>query len=169
MIKGKIEDEIRSSYFGGNVDVFINDTEDMLSYYYDMNSQYPNAMLEDMPIGNPIFTTEKDLDKIFGFVYGTIKAPSEEILRIPIIQYRDPITRTVSCPRGLFKRMIFTEEIKAAIKYGYSIEIEYGYNFKRSKDLFKDYVTTFYNLKKHAKVPVERYTVKLMFGSAAPP
>jgi len=37
-----------------------------------MNSQYSYAMLEDMPIGNPIFTTETKLENIFGFVYGEI-------------------------------------------------------------------------------------------------
>jgi len=31
-------------------------------------------MLQEMPIGNPIFTTEKNIDNIFGFVYGKITA-----------------------------------------------------------------------------------------------
>lgn len=35
-----------------------------------MNSQYPRAMLNDMPVGNPTLSLEKDLNKIFGFVYG---------------------------------------------------------------------------------------------------
>jgi len=41
-----------------------------------MNSQYPAAMLLDMPIGDPVLSLETNLDKIFGFVYGEITAPS---------------------------------------------------------------------------------------------
>jgi hypothetical protein len=73
MIKGDLEMEIRSSYFGGNVDVFINEISN--GYYYDMNSQYPKAMLNDMPVGEPILSLENNLDKIFGFVFGEIQAP----------------------------------------------------------------------------------------------
>lgn len=36
MIKGEVETEIRKSYFGGNVDVFINKINK--GYYYDLNS-----------------------------------------------------------------------------------------------------------------------------------
>lgn len=67
------------------------------------------AMLNDMPVGDPVLSLEKNLYKIFGFVYGEITAPSEEILKIPFIQYKDPITRANFCPRGKFKRLIFSE------------------------------------------------------------
>jgi len=46
-------------------------------------------MLPEMPIGNPILLLKKNIDKYFGFVYGKITAPSEEILRVPFIQYKD--------------------------------------------------------------------------------
>lgn len=67
MIKGGLEAKIRSSYFGGNVEVYINKISE--GYYYDMNSQYPKAMLFDMPIGDPILSLETNLNKIFGFIY----------------------------------------------------------------------------------------------------
>jgi len=90
MIKGELEKEIRTSYYGGNVDVFINYIEN--GYYYDMNSQYPKAMLEDMPVGDPNLSLEKDLNKIFGFIYGEITCPEEDVLRVPFVQYRTPVT-----------------------------------------------------------------------------
>lgn len=68
MIKTEIETEIRTSYFGGNVDVFINEVSNC--YLYDLNSQYPKAMLNDMPVGDPILSLETNLDNIFGFVFG---------------------------------------------------------------------------------------------------
>jgi hypothetical protein len=42
MVKGELEREIRSSYFGCNVEVFINEISK--GYLYDINSQYPKAM-----------------------------------------------------------------------------------------------------------------------------
>jgi len=37
-----------------------------------LNSQYPFAMLNYMPVGNPVFTTKNNLNNIFGFVYGEV-------------------------------------------------------------------------------------------------
>jgi hypothetical protein len=86
MVKGIVEKDIRSAYKGGIVNNFntqlINN-----AYYYDMNSQYPNAMLNDMPIGNPIFTTENNLNNIFGFVYGKITPPNSDVLKNLTIEH----------------------------------------------------------------------------------
>jgi len=109
-LKGGLEKEIRSAYYGGNVDVFINKIEN--GFLYDMNSQYPKAMLKDLPVGEPVLSLETNLDKIFGFVYGEITCPNENILQIPFIPYKDPIFKLKSCSRGKFSRLIFYEEIK---------------------------------------------------------
>jgi len=122
-------------------------------------------MLQEMPIGNPIFTTEKNIDDIFGFVYGKITAPSEEILRVPFIQYKDSYIGNVTCPRGEFSRMIFTEEMKYARKYGYSIDIEYGYHFEKGTGLFDDFVNKHYLIKKESTDPVLRQIAKLMLNA----
>jgi len=163
MIRGNVEKEIRSAYFGGNVNVFVNKMNK--GFYYDMNSQYPNAMLNDMPIGNPTLSTDKDLNNYFGFVYGQITAPDSDRLRVPYIQMRDEKSDEVTCPRGTFSRMIFSEEIKEAIKDGYTINVQYGYKFERGKDLFKNYVSTMYNIKKNTKDPVEKALSKLLLNS----
>jgi len=162
MIKGKVEEDIRNSYFGGNVGVFANEINK--GFLYDINSQYPKAMLEDMPVGNPVYTTEKNLDNIFGFVYGKVIAPSPEVLKIPFIQVKDPKTGLVSCPRGEFYRMMFTEEIKYAIKHGYKFEILYGYQFKKGK-LFTDFVNIHYENKKNAPDPIKKHICKLLLNS----
>jgi hypothetical protein len=112
-----------------------------------VNSQYSKAMLNDMPVGNPVLSLETNLDNIFGFVFGEIHCPDENTLQVPFIQYKDPLNRMNSCPRGKFSRLIFSEEIKYALKFGYSIIIEYCYQFKRGKDLFKDYVLDHYEIK----------------------
>jgi len=67
MIRGQVEKDIRSAYHGGIINV--NNKQEVKNvFYYDMNSQYPNAMLQDMPLGNPVFSTDKDLSNIFGAV-----------------------------------------------------------------------------------------------------
>ena len=163
MIRGNVEKEIREAYFGGNVDAFINKIDK--GFYYDMNSQYPFAMLNDLPVGNPTLTNDTNLNNYFGFVYGEITAPNYERLRIPYIQMRDEKTDIISCPRGSFSRMIFSEEMKEAIKDGYSIKVKYGYKFERGINLFKNYVDTFYNIKKTTKDPVEKALSKLLLNS----
>jgi hypothetical protein len=95
-------------------------------------------MLNDMPLGNPVLSLENNLDNIFGFVYGEIYCPDENILQVPFIQCKDPLGNLNTCPRGKFKRLIFSEEIKYALKFGYTIDIEYSYQFKRGKGLFTD-------------------------------
>lgn len=163
MIKGGLEKKFRSSYFGGNVEVFINLITS--GYLYDMNSQYSKAMLKDMPIGNPTLSFESNLDNIFGFVYGEIKCPNESELQVPFIQARDSFYSNIKCPRGKFKRLIFSEEIKYAIKFGYKINIEYSYLFERGKDLFTDFVNEHYKIKKSTKDPVQKNISKLILNS----
>ncbi len=163
IIKGELETEIRKSYFGGNVDVFINKITN--GYLYDINSQYPTAMLQDMPVGDPVLSLETNLDKIFGFVYGEIYCPNEQTLQVPFIQFKDPITRDVSCPRGKFKWLIFYEEIKYALSFGYKRNVDYCYQFERGKDLFKGYVLDHYENNQNYKDPVQRTISKLFFNS----
>ena len=163
MVRGNVEKEIRSAYFGGNVNAYINKMDH--GFYYDMNSQYPYAMLNDMPIGNPTLSNDTNLDNYFGFVYGEITAPDVNTLRVPYIQMRDEKTDIVDCPRGTFSRMIFSEEMKEALKDGYSIKIQYGYKFERGKNLFKEYVETMYEIKKNTLDPVEKTLSKLLLNS----
>jgi DNA polymerase type B, organellar and viral len=165
LIKGTLEERLRKGYHGGNVHVYVN--EILNGYYYDMVSQYPKAMLQDMPVGNPVFTTEKDLDKIFGFVYAKITCPNEEELRVPLIRYKDPHTREVTTPRGTFTTLVFSEELKQVRDlYGYKVEeILYSYQFNRGKDVFTNYIEHFFALKKNAKNSVERKLAKLMLNS----
>jgi DNA polymerase type B, organellar and viral len=82
--KGKLEEFIRKGYYGGIVDILVHYT-DYETYKYDVNSHYPNAMLQPMPGGKPRISTEKDLDKIFGFVEAKVMAPTKEELKVPIL------------------------------------------------------------------------------------
>lgn len=95
-----MEKSIRESYFGGNVAAYANESKGIVgkAFHYDMNSQYPASMLIKMTVGNPVFTTNTNLDSYNCFVYANITPPTEDQLKILYIQYRDDNGR-VSCPR----------------------------------------------------------------------
>jgi hypothetical protein len=103
MIKGPLEGFIREAYFGGNVGKFMNNSIVDEAFHYDMNSQYPKAMLTKMPTGNPVFSTNTNLDQYFGFVYALIHPPTSDELRNLYIQFRDDKGK-ISCPRYSFYR-----------------------------------------------------------------
>jgi hypothetical protein len=46
--------------------------------------------------------------------------------------------------------------MKSAIKQGYKFEMLCGYKFERGKDVFKNYVTELYEIKKNSLNPVEK-------------
>jgi hypothetical protein len=66
IIVGKAYNDLSQAYSGGLVDVYKPTGENL--YHSDVNSLYPFAMLQDMPVRAPVFTTETDLDSLFGFV-----------------------------------------------------------------------------------------------------
>lgn len=120
-------------------------------------------MLKDMPTGNPVLTSEKDLNKLFGFTYGLITPPSESELKVPLLRQR--IEGEIIYPRKPYKAMIFTELIKEAIKYGYKFEVEFSYTFDRTENVFKKYVLEHYKDKQNAKEVVTRNISKLLLNS----
>lgn len=95
MIKGPLETFIRQAYKGGNSGVFVKGDERFVSsgYHYDMNSQYPNAMIFSMPTGNPVFSNNTNLEYYkLGFVFARITPPSEKVLPNLFIQIRNAKT-----------------------------------------------------------------------------
>jgi hypothetical protein len=85
-LSGKSEKDIRKSYTGGSVDMYIPKGKNIKCY--DVNSLYPFVMYSnEMPVGKPrYFNGDIRLikDNPFGFFYCEIIAP-ENILH-PIIQ-----------------------------------------------------------------------------------
>ena len=90
-ILGNVEHDIRQSYTGGAVDMYIpSNNNEFKLFYYDVNSLYPFIMANyPMPIGKPTYF-EGDITKIekdaFGFFYCKITSPSN--LNHPILQRR---------------------------------------------------------------------------------
>jgi hypothetical protein len=97
IIDGVVHEHIRKAYYGGLSNVYKPISCDEKLYYYDVNSLYPYGMLSSMPIGNPIHSTNRDINKIFGFVFAKIIA--DEDVKIPILPVRN-IDGSLIAPRG---------------------------------------------------------------------
>ena len=180
---GKVEKNIRKSYTGGAVDVYIPHNRIgsffVLAksvfkklYYYDVNSLYPFVMANHpMPIGKPVYF-QGDIRSIdpeaFGFFYCNITSP--EYLEHPILQRR---IKTSSSERtiaglGTWTGWISSMEMDNAIKYGYQFEILNGYQFDKG-NLFKEYVNKMYKLrleypKGHAMNLVAKLLMNSLYG-----
>jgi hypothetical protein len=176
-IHGKAEQDIRQSYTGGAVDVYIPHSKigSFFSktwrtlYYYDVNSLYPTVMARgDMPIGNPT-VFEGDIRSInpeaYGFFYCEITSPEQ--LEHPILQRRIDTsdgTRTIA-GLGTWKGWIFSVEMDNAMKYGYTYKILKGYEFKKG-NIFKEFVNTMYKLRQeYTKDHPINLIAKLMMNS----
>lgn len=134
---GDLENAVRSAYFGGRTEVFVPKGENLVSY--DFNSLYPTAMLQPMPVGQPTFSLNKDLSKIFGFVKATITTPS---IHIPVLPCRVKINGEdkLIFPIGSWTGWYFSEELKLAERFGYKIDVQESYIFEKSYDYFNGYV-----------------------------
>ena len=148
VIDGYIEKIIRQGYYGGLVDV----VEHLVTnaFKYDANSHYPAAMLNDMPVGHPVISDEKDINKVFGYCHAKVTAPSEEILTHPTLPFRDT-SGVTTCPRGNFEGVWFSEELKDNIKRGYKVEIVSSVVLKRGKGLFDKFINNLFSSKAKAK------------------
>ena len=142
---GELDQDIRLSYFGGEVNVYKPRGNNI--FCYDVNSLYPYAMLKPMPIGYPkIVRGDIKLNKSFGFYYASIKTPLN--LEIPVLPYKDNIKEKILFPQGEWKGWYFSEELKEAKKnYNYKITQHHGYEFEKNPTLFHDYVHRYYALK----------------------
>lgn len=70
MVQGGLEKYFRKAYYGGSVNIAAHHCQK--GFIYDMNSQYPNAMLLNLPVGDKLRLMSISKDKLkdcFGIVY----------------------------------------------------------------------------------------------------
>lgn len=146
IIDGNVYKDIKRGFFGGKTEVY-KPLGDNLKYY-DINSLYPKAMLNPMPVGNPeliyydIPRDLKELKDLFGFAEAEIEAPR---ISRPILPVR--LGGRIYNPIGKWRGMYFIEELRSAMKAGYKVKIIYAYNFEKGYDIFKEYIDYNYAMK----------------------
>jgi DNA polymerase type B, organellar and viral len=133
-------------------------------FQYDINSQYPKAQCNELPIGNPIISNNSDLNYYFGFVFVEVFPPIEAPAQYYILLTKNDKGERMNL-RTSFKGMYFSEELKQAVsEFGYKVNVIWGYHWpKKSKDpkLFGNFVSTFYDKKSKAIEPVTKTMSKL--------
>lgn len=169
-LSGKIANDIRTSYTGGAVDMYIPEPPKGVEIKgYDVNSLYPKQMYDRlMPIGVPTYF-EGDIKLVdpnaFGFFYCKIIAPDN--IKHPVIQTHVKINNMVRtiAPVGNWTDMLFSLEISNAIRLGYKFEILWGYTFEK-EEIFKDYVDFLYSLRlNYPKSDPMNYIAKILLNS----
>lgn len=156
-----VERDIRQSYTGGAVDVYIphNRISSFFGniralftklYAYDVNALYPFIMANTpMPIGKPIAfqgNIRAVEPEAYGFFYCEITSP--EYLKHPLLQRRIKTAEGIRTIAGLgsWSGWIYSMEMDNAMKFGYNFEILKGYEFEKGY-IFKEYVNKMYNLR----------------------
>jgi hypothetical protein len=162
IIKGQIESEIRNAYYGGITAVHQNSIQS--GFFYDVNSSYPASMLKTMPVGNPTYTTNKNLKELFGFVKAIVVAPSSQELANAVLPAR---TKTgLELFRDTRIGRWFSEELKFAESLGYKITVIDAYIFKKGYNVFAGFINTLYAMKSQNDLnPSRRQTAKLLLVS----
>jgi hypothetical protein len=146
---GHTFDFIKKGYTGGRVDVFKFYGEKL--YYYDVNSLYPTVYSsKPMPVGTPTWFNGNILDydpEAFGFFRCNITAPDD--LYIPVLQTHVKTKGGIRsmAPLGTWTGVLFSEEMKMAIKYGYKFEVLEGYTFDK-EIVFDEYAQDMFAIKK---------------------
>lgn len=141
---------IRRGYYGGRVEVFRPRGEGVS--YYDINSSYPRAMLEDMPGGEVrqygprigVEHFERFSHSAVGFIECEVDIP--ESCYLPPLPYRDEQTGKLLFPVGRFSGVWSWSELRLLVDplvNGSILNIKRSVWFER-KDLFFDYVKELY-------------------------
>jgi hypothetical protein len=77
-----LEKTLRESYYGGHTQVYKHYGQNL--YDRDLRSRLPFAMLKDMPVGKPVYSTSKNLNDYFGFVKVEITATNVQRSCLPV-------------------------------------------------------------------------------------
>jgi hypothetical protein len=157
-LTNKLDKLIRLAYIGGSTDYYLKYGENLK--HYDVNSLYPKAMCNPMPIK---FLGAKQgvdcrLEDIFGFVEARITTPNN--LEVPLLPFK--LNNETIHPLGSWIGLYFSEELKEVVKHGYKVELIMVYEFSK-ENIFNDYIEYFYNIKKNSKGAL-RYIAKMLLN-----
>jgi hypothetical protein len=145
-----MHDWIRKSYYGGRTEVYRSAGKGLT--YYDINSSYPRAMLEDMPAGivkqygpkktvADFYRIERDA---IGFVECEVYIPPTCYL--PPLPYRDEQRGKLIFPTGTFRGVWAWDELKLLFDrlVGGTIKTVTRSVWYQRKSLFFDFVKELY-------------------------
>jgi hypothetical protein len=138
-----VDEFVREGYYGGGTDYYKAFVTNMK--YYDINSLYPNAMKNPMPL-NLIkihnFMNNIKLENFFGYIKVEVTCP-KSVAR-PMLPFK--FEGKTIYPTGTWTATYFSEELKAVQMLGYKFKLIKGFEFSKA-NIFDDYVDHFFNIK----------------------
>lgn len=164
MAKRSVNDEMRLAYYGGRTEIFKQFVNGKKYYWYDINSLYPFVMFNHKyPISPPktiLNPTKETIFEHMGITKCKVKAPKN--IEIPLLPYRH---NKLFFPIGEFEGYWDNCLLVKAYELGYKITPLKAFVFD-SDYIFKDYINTFYKLKKQSKSKTAPYIIaKLLMNS----
>jgi hypothetical protein len=140
---------IREGYFGGRVEVFR--AEGKCLRYYDINSSYPAAMLEPMPVGEGshwLGEPPEFLKQRLGFARCDVEVP-EDIAIPPLpVKCNDPnlpdLKGRLIFPVGKLSGVWELEELNFAVSLGATIKKWHEGWYYEGSTIFADFITDIY-------------------------
>ncbi len=151
-------------YYGGRTEVFKPYGKNL--YYYDVNSLYPKAALNNMPgidvkYIKSLTNNSLNLDSLFGIFRAKVKTNHNylgllppSLPSLPQSDGSDGSDKTnlgLIFPIGEYEGVWSSVELKYAQDNGYKVNVIEGYGFNEVPSYFKDYVHTLYDLKSKSK------------------
>ncbi len=161
----RIDDFVRSAYFGGLVALSTNKKCENV-YTYDINSSYPYTMREfGVPYGTyaQTYYLEKDVPGIYRV---TVETPDDLVFPILPKRIKKGKSDYIVWPQGVFETSVTNIELDFALAHGYKIlEIHEGVVFSEIVYPFGDFVDLCEKTRlKHKGTPFE-LVAKLMQNS----
>lgn len=145
----KSHDFIRESYCGGRCEDFVKEGKGL--YYYDINSSYPAAMLELMPVGAGVRKARRlpdyaDAGTHVGFVRCDVEVPKMNIPPLPVKSGggMPGIPAKLLFPTGRLSGIWEWGELSYALSLGCRIERIHESWWYEGAPVFRDYVNTLY-------------------------
>ena len=150
----------RKSYLGGRTEIFRPLYEGSQLFCYDVNSLYPHAMLNEMPMGQAHWVYKFDETKL-GIYHANVSVPKMHIPPLGIVREGKFIF-----PTGIFSGYWTSAELKYARELGVKFEIIEGLTYERSEKIFETYIAALYDIRKKSKPgSVANIAAKLLLNS----
>lgn len=152
---------LRNAYMGGISNVFKPYSNKQL-YYYDVNSLYPYAMLNKLPVGGytHIISSNISLDDLDGIAKAVVYSPKNNLY--PFMAEKTKKSGLTQ-RNGKFTGYFTTLDLKYAKSLGYDVKVLEGYHFNTNY-IFNDYVDVLYK-EKNTSTGAIKFINKLLLNS----
>lgn len=142
IVNGPLEKYFRKAYFGGLTQIQAHKCDK--AFHFDMNSQYPTAMCEDLPVGSVAKIMSVDnINSCFGIIYADIVSPTIEELRVPLLP-RKLASGEIDVPHNAkWSGWYSTIDLQTAVANKYKVYPKVGVHFEKGQP-FKSFVNDIY-------------------------